>query len=180
MNQLATISPALYNEMDCLRDKRGRVTDIYVKLIPAEKASTPLIGATFFAKAGTDEDAHNSEYGEHSVSIKILCVSNALQLLYHELGHVNYVVPNLSEYVKFYRLCYADRHLSPHQTGHHSRDLSGKEAKAFESRYHNDYSHYLQFGGPRLDSVPTLMQRIKGNQSLVTVNFSNAGLSYDQ
>jgi hypothetical protein len=57
--------------MDNLKDKRGRITDIYVKLIPREKATTPLMGASFFLQNKDDRDAHNSRYGPHSVSIEI-------------------------------------------------------------------------------------------------------------
>ena len=94
LKQFKHISPDLYNRIDSIRDAKGRFTDVYVKFIPREEASIMAAGITRMAQSDEDKDACFSEYGKHSVSVKIWISSKALLVLSHELGHVNYQVPN--------------------------------------------------------------------------------------
>lgn len=164
--QLLTVSPDLYYNMDNLKDKKGRLTDIYVKLIPREKAVVSLMGVSFFSQDETDGDAHNSGYGQRSVSIEIWIGPDALQLLYHELGHTNYIVPNIADYSGFYRQHYVGHDIKPSFIGHHPQDGSGKMAQAFEARYRKDYALHLKNGGSPLDSMQFLMMKWRKDEHL--------------
>ena len=83
INQFRIVSPAIYNEMDSIRDKRKRPTDIYIRLIPTEQSRVRLRAASFFRQSPRDSDASYSEYGENSVSINVCIGNNVLQLLSH-------------------------------------------------------------------------------------------------
>src|SRR5688572_12055865 len=71
LNQFKLISPGLYNRIDSIKDAKGRSTDVYVKLIPREEATVMAAGVTNMAQSDQDSDACFSEYGKHSVSVKI-------------------------------------------------------------------------------------------------------------
>ena len=170
LNQFRAISPETYNEMDNIKDKRGRPTDIYVRLIPHDEAEIPLKAASFFSQASIDEDAHRSEYGDHSVSIDIWIVNNALLLLYHELGHVKYIIPNLASYVGFYSRHYDGLKYKFSYIGHHRDDPSGKSAHAFVTRFVRDRANYRRDGGERPESVLSLMQKLKRDNREMQAN----------
>jgi len=163
IDQLRIVSPDVYNEIDNIKDRRGRLTDVFIKLIPKEQARIQLEGASFFAQSPLDEDANRSEHGGYSVSVNIWIVHNALQLLYHELGHIKYVVPNLASYSKFYKKHYPNRAISVNPIGHHSRDQSGKLAYAFEKKFFEDKKNYLRMGAIRLETALSIMQKIRRN-----------------
>lgn len=163
LDQLKRVSPDMYNEIDGIRDKRGRPTDVYIKLIPRERARVQLQAVSFFRPASIDEDAHLSEYGEYSVSVDIWIADNALQLLCHELGHVKYVVPNLARYSKFYNKHYRKPGVDFSHIGHDRHDESGESAKAFEKRFFVDKANYLRDGGKKLESTFSILQKIKKN-----------------
>jgi len=154
IDQLRIISPDIFYEIDGITDKRGRPTDVYIKLITREQATIPYQGATYFMQASDDEDRPYSEYGEGTISIKMF-------VLCHELGHAKYVVPNLATYTLFYKRHYRNVQGNPEYIGHDLRDLSGKSALSFESRFRKDYTNYLSSGGDRLESTLTLMHKIR-------------------
>ena len=145
--QLKIFSPGMYDEIDDIRDKKGRVTDVYVRLIPKENSITQLRAASFFRQSVSDEDASVSKYGDYSVSIDIWISETALILLSHELGHVKYIVPNLATYSKFYEKQYSKTKVSLSYIGHSPRDESGKSAYAFQKRFGQDRRLFLQNGG---------------------------------
>ena len=161
LNQLRAISPAIYDEIDNIRDKRGRTTDVYVKLVSAQEAGVPLQGISVFSRAAIDEDANFSEYGDYTVSVSVWIPGNALLVLCHELGHVRYVIPNLASYRAFYETHYNERYQSLSYVGHNVRDESGKSADAFMRRYIMDKVHYIRAGGKRPTPAVSLMQRIQ-------------------
>ncbi len=162
LEQFKAISPDLFSEMDSLKDKKGKDTDVYIKITSRKYSYTPLLGATFFSLHVNDEDANVSEYGEYSISVKIKVVDNVLQLLYHELGHIRYVVPNRAQYTKFYRRHYLLLdNLDPDYVGHSPLDQSGYLAKEYENRFLKDYSKYLRKGGIRLESPMSVLQKLK-------------------
>ena len=107
LKQFKRISPGLYNRIDSIKDAKGRFTDVYVKFIPREEAIVMAAGITQMAQSDEDMDACFSEYGKHSVSIKIWISSKALLVLSHELGHVNYQVPNFETYIEYYKTEYS-------------------------------------------------------------------------
>ena len=163
IDQLRMVSPDVYNEIDSIKDRRGRLTDVFIKVITEEQTRIQLKGASFFAQASEDEDANLSEHGEYSVSVNIWIVHNALQLLYHELGHVKYVVPNLASYSKFYKKYYHNYVIGVNSIGHHTYDQSGKFACAFERRFFKDKVNYLRTGAIKLESAISIMEKIKRN-----------------
>lgn len=164
IDQLRIISPGIYNEMDSLKDKRGRPTDIYIRLVQGEEATIPHYAASFFRPAiSIDADANLSEYGEFSVSVNIWTTDNALMLLCHELGHAKYIVPNLASYSEFYRRHYSNPYLDLSFMGHHHKDESGRYSKVFEKRFLDDRSYWLKNGGTKPGSLYSLAQKVRKN-----------------
>lgn len=167
--QFKMLSPDLYDEMDTIQDRRNRITDIFIKLIPKEEAIIRLEATTSFSHMSDDEDAHRSEYGEFSVAVNIWIEQHSLQLLYHELGHIRYVVPNLASYFKFYKRYYRMPVASASYIGHHVKDKSGKSAVALERRFVVDRAHYNRKSGKKIEGTLWAMQRIrKSNRQLET------------
>ena len=160
IDRLRSISPDIYHEMDGLKDKRGRPTDVYVRLIPWQEPKLHH-AASFFSAAAIDADASVSIYGDFSVTINIWRTDNALILLCHELGHVRYIVPNLAEYCKFYNRNYINPHFDLNLIGHHYKDLSGKSAKQFEKRFLNDRSAWRKQSANTQEPFHTLAVRIR-------------------
>jgi hypothetical protein len=163
INQFRVISPSIYNELDSIRDKRKRPVDIFIKLMPREGAKVALDGATFFIQSKIDDDATVSEYGENSIVVSLWIGSNSLLLLSHELGHAKHVIPNLAEYLKFYRKCYNRRLSDISYVGHNQLDKSGKMAMHFEYRFRTDLAAYLFNGGRKFESTASLFERLKRN-----------------
>lgn len=167
IRQFRIISPRLYAEMDSIKDGKGRLTDIYVKLIQRKKSRVQLEGATFFYQAPRDEDANLSEYGMYSVSVEIWIGDNSLFLLSHELGHAKYIVPNLASYTKFYSMQYGNTNVNISYIGHSRYDLGGKWANAFQEEYLQDKAIFLKKnGGKKPQSLASLFYRIRRNTYL--------------
>lgn len=161
IRQLRTVSPAIFTEIDNIEDKRGRPTDVYVKLIPKEKARIQLEGASFFEQSSVDEDGNHSEYGDYSVSVEIWISNNALLLLSHELGHIKYIVPNLAAYTKYYDKYYAKNRMQLSCIGHYPHDQSGKTANNFVKRFVEDRKVYSQQGERKTEAFFSLLARIR-------------------
>ena len=163
IDQFRTISPVIYNEMDSIKDRKKRATDIFIKLIPSNQARVQLTAASFFRQSPKDSDASYSEYGENSVSVNVCIGHNALLLLSHELGHIRYVVPNLATYVSFYKKSYKKELQDFSYVGHSQLDESGKTSLSFEQRFRADLAYYLINGGMRFESSATLIDRMRRN-----------------
>ena len=161
LHQLRIVSPAIFHEADNLEDKRGRPTDIYVKLIPKELARIQLKAASFLSQASIDEDANHSVYGDYSVAVDIWFSNNALFLLSHELGHLKYIVPNLATYCKFYNKHYYKGRVNLDQIGHFRFDPSGKCANTFEKRFLEDEKTYLKKADKKPADFFSRMTRIR-------------------
>ena len=157
------ISPSLYNRIDSIKDAKGRFTDVYVKFIPREEAIIMAAGITRMAQSDEDKDACFSEYGRHSVSIKIWISSKALLVLSHELGHVNYQVPNFETYIEYYRTEYSYLFSDSNCVGHSPSDQSGRNASTFEKEFKKDYLNNLKFrkDDSRLETPLVLLEEIK-------------------
>jgi hypothetical protein len=161
LDQLKEVCPEIYYEMDVLKDKKGRPTDVYVKLITKTESIIDLVGSSFFKQADDDKDRNVSEYGEGTVSVKLLVAEHSLRILCHELGHVKYVVPNLASYARFYETHYSSSALSINTVGHSVLDASGNLASQFERKFQKSYSSYLKNGGSRPESLSSLRQKIR-------------------
>lgn len=160
IDQLRMVTPAIYNEIDSITDKKRRPTDVFIKLIPREQARIQLIAASFLAQGPTDEDANFSEHGEYSVSIEIWLSANALFLLCHELGHVKYIIPNLAAYSQFYQKHYSRRSTLSY-IGHSHHDQSGKSAHDFEMKFLKDHANYLKLEGRKPESTFAMLREIR-------------------
>lgn len=160
LQQFRRLSPDTYAEMDNIQDKRGRAVDVYIKFIPRRWANVPLSGVTFFMRSSKDEDAHHSEYGENSISIEVCTGPNSLLLLYHELGHAKYIVPNLASYARTYFRKYEETLENLYYSGHGMGDRSGEMAKKFEKKYLHDQSIHKKNYGTKQEPVLAILQRI--------------------
>lgn len=164
--QLKVLSPILYDQIDNIKDKKGRSVDVYVKFIPEEQSNTPLCGVSFFGRSAIDEDAHQSEYGEHSVSVKIWIVGNAMMYLYHELGHIKYIVPNLAAYAKTYTKACKTNSVDMNHIGHRAGDPSGWSAGRLENQFLKDRFVYKKKYGERLAFAPALLRSIRESKRI--------------
>ncbi len=164
------VAPIMFTEMDNIKDKRGRFTDIYVRLIPEGKSRIPLTAASFFEQTAEDEDANVSQYGMYSVSVDIIILNNSLFLLSHELGHVKHVVPNLAEYSKFYNWRYKSTSDNSYM-GHSANDLSGQQSHIFERQFLEEQKTYFEHGGKKPMSLFTLFTQIRKNTRNVEMEY---------
>jgi hypothetical protein len=156
------VAPIMFTELDNIKDKKGRFTDIYVRLVPEGKSRIPLTAASFFERKADDEDANVSRYGIYSVSVDILIVNKALFLLSHELGHIKYVVPNLAEYTKYYNWRYNSTSDNSYM-GHSVNDKSGEQSHIFERRFLDEQKIYFKHGGKKPMPLFTLLAQIRKN-----------------
>lgn len=169
LHQLRIISPGLYAEIDNLKDRQGRDVDVYIKLVPHKIAVPLLTAASFYWPNKTDPDACYSEYGHQSVSLKLGVTSRTLRLLYHEFGHIQYIVPNLATYTKFYRQHYDWRSVDLSKIGHAPHDESGKNAEVYEKKFCKDYRRYLKKGGHSFRPASMLLMAYRKESRRVSV-----------
>ncbi|MEJ7646455.1 MAG: hypothetical protein WKF87_17790 [Chryseolinea sp.] len=179
IEQLRIVCPEIFNELNNIKDKRGRSVDIEVKLIPKEDAKINLSAASFFKQSVIDEDAITSVYGNHSVAVDVWLTEQALFLLCHELGHLNYVIPNAAEYFKFYDQFYRGRLPNLSYIGHNRFDKSGKSAKVFEKKFRQARARYATIRNKRVDSAYLVMQRIRQNNKPLEVIVTTDAVLYN-
>jgi hypothetical protein len=163
LKQFERVSPGLYNRIDSIKDAKGRITDVFVKFIPREESLVMAAGITRMAQCDEDKDACFSEYGKHSVSVRIWISSRALLVLSHELGHVNYQVPHFDTYIEYYKTQYSSPFTDSHCIGHSPTDQSGRNASTFEKEFKKDFFNNEKFGkgNARLESPLILMEEIR-------------------
>ena len=159
--QFRIISPELFNEMDTIKDYKGRPVDIFIKFIRRDQATIDRPGITIFAQGLNDSNAHHSEYGSGSISVKIWARDNALFVLSHELGHIKYIAPNLASYALYYKTNYHCSDTKTNYIGHRGTDISGKLASAFEKRFYNDYRNHIRNGAVRF-RLSTALKKAEG------------------
>jgi hypothetical protein len=144
LSRFRLVAPSLYNEIDTLKDRMGRTTDVFVKFIPEEQARVQAWGITNIAQVKGDPDAYLSEYGERAVSVKIWVVNKSLLVLAHELGHVKYQVADLANYFDYYKSTYRRGVTDPNNIGHDHNDPSGKNAVLFEKGFRESQASYFK------------------------------------
>lgn len=167
LDQFRTIAPELYNEIDSIKDKRGRPTDIFIKFIPMSDSYFKHPGTTSLDYKEGDNDACYSQYGDRTVSITIWIMDNALTILSHELGHVKYQVPNLENYTRYYKETYGTSNNQAY-LGHNPSDPSGKCATQFEKVFSRNFQNNLRMGGSKFISpfaMLRLIRRVDGKTS---------------
>ena len=133
--ELRIISPALYDEINFIKDYKGRPVDVYVKVIEKNEFPAPLKASTNVGQDRTDKNAYSSEYGFNTVSVKVANVRKSSILLAHEFGHISYLVPNLAMYVKVYIEHYEKMMVDPNAMGHQPGDPSGGMARTYERKF---------------------------------------------
>jgi hypothetical protein len=163
LNQFRIIAPALYNEIDAIKDGKGRTVDVYVKFIPQAAAKVKAWGTTHMDQVENDKDACRSEYGERTVSVKIWIVNCALLVLSHELGHVKYQARHFANYTAYYRRHYYNTMDNPSYMGHASGDPSGKSAYQYEKIFRKEYASFLSTTEEKIQSPLALMESIIKN-----------------
>jgi len=160
--RMKIISPAIFWEIENIRDKKGRPTDVYVRLVPDERARINLKAATFVSQATKDVDASNTGYGPFSVSVDVCISDNALFLLSHEFGHIKYIVPNLAAYKEFYNKLYGRvKYTNLSYIGHGHQDQSGRTARQYEKMYRQDQASYRKNSCGELQGFVGLYSRLK-------------------
>lgn len=162
LNQFKIVAPHLYAEIDSIKDKRGRIVNVYIKFIPQDETAVKAWGTTYLDQQETDSDGYLSSYGANTASIKIWIVRNALLVLAHELGHVKYQVPNLASYVEYYRRQYPNAKILDY-IGHDCNDPSGMSAIKFEKIFKKKYINFLRSSSEKFQNPLVLRQRIKKN-----------------
>jgi hypothetical protein len=160
LDQFRAIAPELYNEIDTIKDKRGRSTDIFIKFIPMSDSYFNHPGSTSLGYKEGDHDASYSEYGDQTVSITIWIMDNALIILSHELGHVKFQVPNLENYMQYYKETYGTSN-SQAYLGHNPSDPSGKCAAQFERVFSKNYQNNLRIRRSKFISPFALLGLIR-------------------
>ncbi len=162
LRQFKAIAPDLYAEIDTIKDIKGRSVNVYVKFIPQDATEVKAWGTTYIAQMANDLDGYYSEYGEHSVSVKIWIVSKALLVLSHELGHVKYQVPHLASYLDYYRNRYPTVGAYDY-VGHDITDRSGQSASGFEKRFQKQFVAWLKLSSEKFENPLVLMDKIRKN-----------------
>jgi hypothetical protein len=175
IRQLKIVSPMIFHLSDSLKDKQGRPTDIYIKLVREERSRIPLAGANLLWQHAYDKDLSVSEFGPQTASIEVWIGCKALLLLSHELGHVNYIVPNLAIYVAFYNHAYW--HVEDiSYVGHKHQDSSGKSADNFMKQFYSDWRTYRRLGGIKLESPLLRLAAIKKQLKNEMVGWENLAI----
>lgn len=150
--EFRTISPALFDEINLIKDRHGRPVDVYIKLINKAELPAPLKGTTNVEQAKGDKHAYYSEYGFNTVSVKVAIGKRSLWALAHEFGHIAYLVPNLASYMEDYINYYKKKNIHPSAMGHQPDDPSGRIAQRYEASFAVSYNTRLRgraapFGG---------------------------------
>lgn len=161
LKQFQIMAPDLYHEINEIKDNHGRSTDVYVKFILSEQATIQAGGITYLDQVPGDPHTYRSEYGEHTVSVKIWIMDNALFVLAHEMGHIKYQVPNLSYYVAYYKMTYPPAITEPNYIGHNINDPSGLSALSFHKRFCHAYSNSLKQKTSSLETPVNLFRHIR-------------------
>lgn len=144
LKRFQSIAPDLYLEIDTIKDRKGRSTDVYVKLLPEQEMPVNVTATTNIARTKTDVDGYYSVYGDHTVSVKVTIGSQSLRLLAHEFGHIRYQVPHLAQYMEYYKKQYNHSKFKATIMGHKTKDPSGNQAYLNAKRFNKLYHNYIK------------------------------------
>ncbi len=124
INKLLKVDPALYHEVNTIKNYEGDETDVYVKIV--EDLGETYLGITNLEQSSQNPHVHSSEYGDYTVSVMVVRthINKALKILAHEFGHVRYQVPNLASYMKYYQETYQHQYFDDREAGHWITDPS--------------------------------------------------------
>ncbi|MGI9544735.1 MAG: hypothetical protein ACR2MX_15845 [Cyclobacteriaceae bacterium] len=161
LEQFRSIAPDLYNEIDTIKDSKGRPTDVYIKFMLEVEMKVKAAGTTNIAQGKEDISAYHSEYGPYTVSVRIAIGKKSLWFLAHELGHVKYQVPYLANYVEYYNFHYGYRSLQGNSFGHNFKDPSGNQAILYENEFNEHYYNYRENYKNKIKTPLALLQVIR-------------------
>lgn len=161
LHQFKDIAPAMYDEIDNLKDKTGQPVIVFVKFVPEEVMQHGAAGTTNLDHLANDSNIYQSEYGPHTVSVKIASVTKALILLAHEFGHSVYQVTHLSTYFEYYSMHYQNKTFNSKYIGHNSNDPSGQMAIAYESAFRDQYVNFLKDRSNKVENPFAFIQNMK-------------------
>lgn len=118
--------PEAFALMDGLKE------DVMVKVVPSDAMPEGTVGQTIaWYSAGKSV----SEYGDNTLSVKIIESKRMYAALAHEFGHAYYQA-TYPEYYEWFQARYNEFERShPATLGHASNDLSGAMAHSFEKQY---------------------------------------------
>lgn len=161
LHQFRSIAPAMFDEIDTLKDKTCQPVDVFVKFVPEEEIQHCAAGTTNLDYLKDDHNTYQSEYGPGTVSVKIASVTRALTLLAHEFGHVAYQVTHLSTYIEYYSTHYQNETFNSKYIGHNSNDPSGLKAIEYENVFRDQYSNFLKDKSNRVENPFAFIQSMK-------------------
>jgi hypothetical protein len=138
-----TIAPNLYAAIDTLKDHQGRIVDVFVKFEPVKKSGEESLGLAILGITPDGREICVSPYGHNSVTVLIKFSTNSLAVLSHEFGHIQYMVPNLTKYVHYYRGAY-QKAIAHNHLGHACNDVGGRNALRFENSFRSQYYRYVR------------------------------------
>jgi hypothetical protein len=141
LDQFKRISPDLYHEIHTLKDSKGRSVDVYVKFVHRETIALDIPGIVLLRQSVEDAHTCMSEYGQASASVLVSLSNSSLMVLSHEFGHLKYIVPNLSTYLRFYKRANAAA-CGNGSFGHSGGDLSGINALRYEKMFRLNFVRY--------------------------------------
>jgi hypothetical protein len=161
LRQFKNIAPEMYNEINSLTDVTDQPVTVFVKFVPETEMMGGVAGTTNIAQDEKNKNIYRSEYGPHTVSVKIASVTKSLILLAHEFGHVKYQVANLATYLEFYLVRYQNETFNSKYIGHNSNDLSGQAAIEYEKQFRVLYIEYLNLNEVKLEKPLALLHNIQ-------------------
>lgn len=171
LGQFRLTAVELYKEIDSIRDKNGKLTDVYIKFIPKAAADIQHPGSTYLIYRDGDDTSY-SEYGPHTVSVKVWIMDTSLSILAHELGHIKFEVPNLADYNNYHKVSYRAINNESNYLGHRPSDPSGQSAFAYEKRFSENRKAYLRSTQQKQTSpfqmLTEIRERIKTEFSQIT------------
>jgi len=138
------IVPEIYEEINTIRDSEGNETDVYIKVV--DDLGSGLKGATNLSQSVENPNVYTSEYGDYSVSVRLIITGPVLPLLIlvHELGHVRYQVPHLAIYCKYYKKYYQYSHTNSNNIGHARHDPSNLSVKRTLKTFRKSWREYTK------------------------------------
>lgn len=161
LHQFRDIAPAMYDDIDALKDRTGQPVTIFVRFVPEEEMQRGAAGTTNLDHLVTDNNIYQSEYGPRTVSVKIASVTKALILLAHEFGHAVYQVTHLSTYIEYYSMHYQNETFNSKYIGHNSNDPSGMIAIEYENVFREQYSNFLKDRSNKVENPLAFIQNMK-------------------
>ncbi len=116
-------------------DASNRLVDVYVLVLDIEEMGESVFGMTQFSQDPNNLDSPRSMYGPGTVMVQIryCAIQKMLRYLIHEFAHIQYQIPNLAAYIKYYRQTYCNGR--NHHLGHHLSDSSSMLVKRELQRF---------------------------------------------